>query len=185
MAQPFLFLASACYGGMAQAGFMRSVLALRPACAARGVTLQLELGGGEALIGRGRAAMLAKFLAGAATHLLFADGDLAFDPADVFRLIDAGEPVAGGDLGLLLVTRAAAQAVTDAHPELTARLGDLRGAGAAGASMLFESMIEPETGRYLTDLKAFEARWRMLSGPTGGGPPANSRRNLADDKLHG
>jgi hypothetical protein len=185
MAQPFLFLASACYGGLAQAGFMRSVLAFRAACAARGVALQLELGGGEALIGRGRAAMLAKFLAGPATHLLFADGDKAFDPAEVFRLIEAGEPVSRGNADLLLVTRAAAQAMADAHPELTARLGDLRGAGAASAAMLFESMIDPASGRYLTDLRAFEARWRALSGPADRDPETNSRRNLSDDKLRG
>jgi hypothetical protein len=185
MAQPFLFLASACYGGLAQAGFMRSVLALRPACAARGVALQLELGGGEALIGRGRAAMLAKFLAGSATHLLFADGDRAFDPADVFRLIDSGEPVKRGEADLLLVTRAAAQAMTDAHPELVARLGDLRGAGATAAAMLFESLIDPASGRYLADLRAFEARWRALTGPVGRDPETNSRGNLSDDKLRG
>jgi hypothetical protein len=75
---------------------MRSLLALRPACAERGVGLQVELGGGEALIGRGRAAMMAAFLASPSSHLLFVDADVAFSPEAVFRLLDARRDVVGG-----------------------------------------------------------------------------------------
>jgi hypothetical protein len=91
-----IFLASPCYAGLAHALYMRSLLALRPACAARRIGLHVELGGGEALIGRARAAMLAKFLAGQATHLLFVDADIGFSPQAVFRLLDAGLDVIGG-----------------------------------------------------------------------------------------
>jgi hypothetical protein len=93
---PSIFLATPCYGGLAHALFMRSLLALRPACAARGVGLHVELGGGEALIGRGRAAMMAAFLASPSSHLLFVDADVAFSPEAVFRLLDVGRDVAGG-----------------------------------------------------------------------------------------
>jgi hypothetical protein len=50
-----LYLASPCYGGVAQARFMRALLALRAACTRREIPLQLDLGGGEALTSRGRA----------------------------------------------------------------------------------------------------------------------------------
>lgn len=93
---PSLFLATPCYGGLAHALYMRSLLALRPACAARRIGLQVELGGGEALIGRARAAMLAKFLASSSTSLLFVDADIGFPPEAVFRLLDAGRDVIGG-----------------------------------------------------------------------------------------
>ena len=91
-----IFLATPCYAGLAHTLFMRSLLALRPACAERRVGLSVELGGGEALIGRARAAMLAKFLAGQATHLLFVDADIGFAPDAVFRLLDSGRDVIGG-----------------------------------------------------------------------------------------
>jgi hypothetical protein len=75
---------------------MRSLLKLRSACQARGVGLHIELGGGEALIGRGRAALMTQFLKGDASHLLFVDSDIGFEPQAVFRLFDAAREVVGG-----------------------------------------------------------------------------------------
>lgn len=96
MSEPNLYLATPCYGGLAHALYMRSLMALRAACGAEGVALQLDVGGGEALIGRGRASMMAKFLAGPASHLLFVDADVGFEPEAVFRLLRSGRDVVGG-----------------------------------------------------------------------------------------
>jgi hypothetical protein len=196
--------------------YAQSLLALRPACAARGVGLALDLGGGEALIGRGRAGMLARFLASPATHLLFVDADIGFAPEAVFRLLASGRDVIGGvyprkglDLaalqdavaagdpvpisravrpefepltaaeapaddgliaaasvgtGFLMVSRQAALRMTEGYPQLRARMGDVAGSKVAEAVMVFDSFIEPETGRYLTDFEAFCRRWRDLGG---------------------
>ena len=64
-----------------------------------------------------------------------------------------------------MITRRAAQRMTDAHPELLAKLGDMTGLAVSEATFVFDPMVDPSTGRYLTDLNAFRARWRALSGP--------------------
>jgi hypothetical protein len=206
MASTFLHLATPCYGGQAHAVYMRSLLALRPACQARGVSLWPNLTGGEALIGRGRGAFLSKFLRSEASHLLFVDADIGFTPEAVFRLLDSGREVVGGlyprrsqdlaavragaglaweadDLtaapdtgadgfrrvaaigaGFLLIARAAAERLAAGYPQLVARLGDVHNSGSPDALMVFDSFVEPETGRYLSDWQAFGRRWRDLGG---------------------
>ncbi|MDB5476482.1 MAG: uncharacterized protein JWP49_1993 [Phenylobacterium sp.] len=163
MAEPFLYLASPCHGGLVQAACMRSVLALRAACAEAGVALQLDLGGGEALISRARAGMLARFLASHATHLLFVDTAAAFDSVEVLRLIAAGEPIEPLGDHILLIRRDAAQQVVNAYPELQARLGDVRDSDGARVPMVFETILDAKSGAYiadLADLAAFTRRWR-------------------------
>ncbi|RAK52779.1 hypothetical protein DJ018_11370 [Phenylobacterium deserti] len=81
---------------MAHAACFSSLLALRRTCAANGIPLRVELGGGEALIGRFRAAALAAFLGSDASHLLFIDADIGFPPEAVFRLLDHRKEVVGG-----------------------------------------------------------------------------------------
>jgi hypothetical protein len=171
MAEPSLYLATPCFGGVAQARYMRSLLALRIACAARNIPLQLDLGGGEALVSRARAGMLARFLAADATHLLFADSEAAFEPDDVFALLAADAelaPATAEPPPLLLIRRDAAERMVEAYADLSAKLGDVRNAGAERAVMLFEAVIDRQTARYVADLDAFCVRWRddRANGPT-------------------
>ena len=195
---PVLWLATPCYGGEVHANYARSLLALKDACVARGVRLHTELGGGEALIGRGRATMMAAFLASPATHLLFVDADVGFPPEAVFRLLELEKQVIGGvypkraqapggplalevDLlvgeeeapvrrvaavgaGFLMIRRAAAERIGAGYPQLRARLGDVHGSRAAEAAMVFDTLIDPDTGEYLADHQAFCRRWRDLGG---------------------
>jgi hypothetical protein len=72
--------------------------------------------------------------------------------------------VAYGGTGFLLIARAAMQGIVDAHPELRAKMGDMADRMADEAVMVFETMIEPETGQYLSEDYAFCRRWRDLGG---------------------
>jgi len=217
---PSIFLATPCYGGLATTAYMSSVLALQRVCMERRIGLQVELGGGDALIPRARGIMAAKFLEHTThTHLLFVDADIGFRPEAVFRLLDAGREVIGGvypakrvhwdkarraferkaadipaaslnyvvrflpsetnavevdddgfgevayvGTGFMLIARSALQKLTDAHPNLRARHGDMAGAAVPEATMLFETVIEPDTGQYLSEDYAFCRRWRDLGG---------------------
>ncbi|HEX7885182.1 MAG TPA: hypothetical protein VF474_04330, partial [Phenylobacterium sp.] len=72
--------------------------------------------------------------------------------------------VAYGGTGFLMIGRPAMQRIVDAHPELRARMGDMADKLAPEAVMVFDTMIEPETGQYLSEDYAFCRRWRDLGG---------------------
>ncbi len=72
--------------------------------------------------------------------------------------------VAYGGTGFLMIARAAMQKLFEAHPELRAKLGDMADNLAAETVMVFDTMIEPETGQYLSEDYAFCRRWRDLGG---------------------
>jgi len=86
-------------------------------------------------------------------------------PTNSVEVDDAGfGPVAYVGAGFMLLKRAAVRRVTDAHPELRAKLDDLSGDLVSEAVMIFESMIEPETRQHLSEDYAFCRRWRDLGG---------------------
>jgi len=215
---PSIFLATPAYGGLTYIHYVQSLLGLQTACSARGVRLRVEMMGGEALIQRGRARMLARFLNETdASHILFCDADIGFAPENVWRLLESGHEVVAGvapakflnweraraavlagatDLqtaaqqyvvrfmptpdnsvqveegfarvaycgtGFMLISRKAARTVVEAYPELTAKMGDMA-EGGGDAVMVFDTMIEPDTGQYLSEDYAFCRRWRDQGG---------------------
>jgi hypothetical protein len=217
--QPYIYLAIPCYGGQLTLHFVSSLLKLQDACRARGIGLHIDMMGGEALITRGRSRLAAHFLAHPeATHILYIDADIGFQPENVFRLLDAKKDViaavcplkqidwekaraaaikgvddlqaasigyvvrflptpdnsvevengiakvAYGGTGFLMISREAMQRLFDAHPELRAKMRDMADAAAPEAVMVFDTMIEPETGQYLSEDYAFCRRWRELGG---------------------
>jgi hypothetical protein len=74
--------------------------------------------------------------------------------------------VAYAGTGFLMITREAMQSLVDANPQLAADLSPptAAGQGRARTVMLFDTMIEPETGQHLSEDYAFCRRWRDLGG---------------------
>jgi hypothetical protein len=93
-----LIVGTPCYGGQVTSVYTTSLMRLQLACAQRGGTdLSANLLSGDALITRARQNIVAHFLENSlATHLLFIDADIAFDPSQVFRLLDFGADIAAG-----------------------------------------------------------------------------------------
>jgi hypothetical protein len=85
-------------------------------------------------------------------------------PNHSVEIEDGIAKVAYGGTGFLLIQRQAMQDIVDAHPELRAGMGDMADKLGEEAVMVFETMIEPETGQYLSEDYAFCRRWRDLGG---------------------
>ena len=82
-----LFLAVPMYGGQCAGMFTRSVADLSAICTKHGIQLQLFFLFNESLITRARNYCVDEFMRSSATHLMFIDSDIGFNPQDVIALL--------------------------------------------------------------------------------------------------
>ena len=92
-------------------------------------------------------------------NLYFVKSLLALQEACRERGVGLYVDMMGGEA---LITRGRSRLA--AHPELRAKMGDMGDKLAREAVMVFDTMVEPETGQYLSEDYAFCRRWRDLGG---------------------
>jgi len=96
-ATPLIFVATPCFGGLVTTGYMMSILNLMQHAEDRKFSISVNVLGRDSLITRSRNTLAAQFLATKeATHLMFIDADIAFDPALVHRMLMFDQDVVGG-----------------------------------------------------------------------------------------
>ena len=93
---PLVVVATPCYGSLVTTGYMHSVVKLTLFAHAQRIGLALHTAH-DSLITRGRNAMVAEFLANPhATHLLFIDADIGFEPEMIGRFLAFDQDVVAG-----------------------------------------------------------------------------------------
>lgn len=218
MTRPFVFVATPCYGGQVHQAYMQSVISLMQHARSSFFDVTLAMLGNDSLITRSRNTLVSAFLdMPQATHLLFIDADISFDPKQVERMLRFGEDVVAGvyplkvldwdhmrgtvsrswgeeaalrycgtactgeeaetrdgfitgsqaGTGFMLIARTAIERVIAAYPELRySRMLVYPPAATGNRShhAVFDCMIDPDTGTYLSEDYAFCWRWRRTGG---------------------
>jgi len=220
MSKPLIVVGTPCFGGLVSQDYTMSLLNLSAAATQHGFDLAVVMLGNDALITRGRSAIVARFLDNpSATHLLFVDADITFSVEQVVRLLAFDKDFVAGlypakiidweqltqrfghneetlaesalayvgalcegaearrendfatgvyaGTGFQLIKRGVFERMITAHPELkykSLHAFPRPSQPSDNLYALFDCMIDPETGVYLSEDYAFCRRWRALGG---------------------
>lgn len=91
-----LFVATPCYGGLVNEKYAQSLVQLTSQAMQYGMGFGYFTRSNESLITRARNDLTFSFLQTPATHLMFIDADINFNPEDVFKMISADKNIITG-----------------------------------------------------------------------------------------
>ena len=91
-----LFVATPMYGGLCTGGYTMGILNCVQTFQPRNIQMYYSYMMNESLITRARNGMAYDFMQSDATHLMFIDADITFDPKDIVRMIDADKDIICG-----------------------------------------------------------------------------------------
>lgn len=166
-----LFLALPCYDGQCAALFAKSVADLSAACVHYGIPLQMYFLMNESLVTRARAYCCDEFMRSNATHMMFIDSDIGFNPQDVIAMLammsdDSPYDVLGGPYSKKVISwekikMAVDKGFADENPNTLERfVGDYVFNPKAGATTIPISepaeVLETGTGFMMIRRKTFE-----------------------------
>ena len=97
MDKPHVFIAVPCYGGMCTGFFAQSLVQTVSILKANDIEMTVSFLFNESLIQRGRNLLAHQFMQNeAATHLMFIDADIRFNPADIVHMVRADKEIICG-----------------------------------------------------------------------------------------
>jgi hypothetical protein len=130
-ARPSVVVATPCYGGLVTHVYLHSLLKLTSFVGRRAFSVGLLTSAHDSLITRSRNALVKSFLdTPGATHLLFVDADIGFEPEAVQRLLAFDQEVVAGMYPLKVVDWGRMAAVL--RPGMTERMAREAGAHFVG-----------------------------------------------------
>lgn len=91
-----LFVATPCYGGLVNEKYTQSLIQLVYKSMQHGMQMGYFTRSNESLITRARNDLTFTFLQSPATHLMFIDADINFDPDDIFKMISYNKDIITG-----------------------------------------------------------------------------------------
>jgi hypothetical protein len=94
--KPHIFIATPMYGGMCAGFYTQSTLMLQKKLNELGINVTFSFMFNESLITRARNAMVNGFLKSNATHLMFIDADIRFNPEQVPHMIEVDKEIICG-----------------------------------------------------------------------------------------
>ena len=94
--QTKLFVATPMYGGMCTGMYSSAIMQMVGVCGKNGIQMYYSFMMNESLITRARNSMAYDFMETDATHLMFIDADIAFNPADIPRMVSADKDIICG-----------------------------------------------------------------------------------------
>jgi hypothetical protein len=215
---PSIFVATPCFGGLVTQRYLYSMIQLMNRGTEAGYAVTLQMLGHESLITRGRNALVAMFLDSPATHLMFIDSDIGFDPLEAEAMLKFNQDVVAGmyplkvmewdaaairraksgehpstapirfvgvplaesqrewrggfvtgefaGTGFMLIKRGVFERMIEAYPHVHYTASHTSSSAPATQNLyaLFDCMIEPETGHYLSEDYTFCKRFRAIGG---------------------